>query len=122
MTGPSSKDPLHGVTLARMLEELVERRGWEDLARRIQINCFANDPSIKSSLKFLRRTPWARERVELLYLEDLRKRESRRRRNQLRSAQRAYRRTREGVDDPGSPERGSAGPAEPADPRSSEAE
>ena len=62
-----SKDPLHGITLERMLTELVDNYGWEDLAFRIRINCFNNDPSIKSSLKFLRRTPWARNKVEILY-------------------------------------------------------
>lgn len=59
---------LHGVTLAMILEYLVARFGWEELARRIRINCFANDPSVKSSLAFLRRTPWARQKVEALYV------------------------------------------------------
>jgi uncharacterized protein (DUF2132 family) len=52
---------LHGVTLAMIVEDLAERYGWEELARRIPINCFAKDPSVKSSLTFLRRTPWARK-------------------------------------------------------------
>ena len=60
---------LHGVTLAAILEYLVERVGWEALAERIKINCFAANPSIKSSLTFLRRTPWARAKVEELYVE-----------------------------------------------------
>jgi uncharacterized protein (DUF2132 family) len=60
---------LHGVTLAQVLEFLVERVGWESLAERIKINCFASNPSIKSSLVFLRRTPWARTKVEDLYIE-----------------------------------------------------
>jgi uncharacterized protein (DUF2132 family) len=60
---------LHGVTLARILEYLVERLGWEELASRIAINCFRSDPSVKSSLVFLRRTPWARAKVEELYIE-----------------------------------------------------
>jgi len=60
---------LHGVTLARILEYLVEHLGWEDLGSRITINCFRIDPSIKSSLVFLRRTPWARAKVEELYIE-----------------------------------------------------
>ncbi len=64
-----ANDPLHGITLKQMMTDLVEWCGWEDLARRIRINCFANDPSLNSSLKFLRRTPWAREKVERLYLE-----------------------------------------------------
>ena len=58
----------HGVTLEMILARLVEQYGWEDLGKRIVIKCFTNDPSIKSSLKFLRRTPWARKRVEDLYL------------------------------------------------------
>ena len=62
-----SNDPLHGITLERMLTELVEEYGWEDMAFRIRINCFSKDPSIKSSLKFLRRTMWARNKVEILY-------------------------------------------------------
>ena len=61
-------DPLHGVTLKVLLTELVEIYGWEELARRIRIKCFAKDPSINSSLKFLRKTPWARNKVEMLYL------------------------------------------------------
>ena len=64
-------DPLHGVTLEVILTRLVERYGWEDMSRRIRINCFANDPSIKSSLTFLRKTPWAREKVENLYIHSL---------------------------------------------------
>jgi uncharacterized protein (DUF2132 family) len=62
------KDPLHGVTLEMILTHLVEEYGWDEMARRIKINCFVNDPSIKSSLTFLRRTPWARKKVERLYL------------------------------------------------------
>ena len=62
-----SNDPLHGITLERMLTELVDNYGWDDLAFRIKINCFSSNPSIKSSLKFLRKTPWARNKVEILY-------------------------------------------------------
>ena len=62
------RDPLHGITLEMILNHLVEKYGWEEMARRIGINCFAKDPSIKSSLTFLRRTPWARKKVECLYL------------------------------------------------------
>jgi len=62
-----SNDPLHGITLERMLNELVDEYGWDDLSFRIRINCFSNDPSIKSSLKFLRKTDWARNKVEILY-------------------------------------------------------
>ena len=62
-----SKDPLHGVTLEKILSELVARHGWAELGRRVRIRCFNFDPSISSSLKFLRRTPWARQEVEQLY-------------------------------------------------------
>jgi len=68
MTNPPSNDPLHGITLEMILNQLVEQYGWDDLGERIPIKCFTNDPSIKSSLKFLRRTPWARKRVEDLYV------------------------------------------------------
>ncbi len=61
-------NPMHGVKLADILELLVEHYGWKEMAHRININCFKKDPSIKSSLKFLRRTPWARDKVERLYL------------------------------------------------------
>jgi uncharacterized protein (DUF2132 family) len=61
-------NPLHGVTLEAILNRLVEKHGWDELGKRIPIQCFLNDPSIKSSLKFLRRTPWARKKVEDLYL------------------------------------------------------
>ena len=61
-------NPLHGVKLADILEELVAAYGWEELGNRINIRCFQSDPSIKSSLTFLRKTPWAREKVEELYL------------------------------------------------------
>lgn len=67
-------NPLHGIKLVTMLEELVEHFGWEHLAFKININCFNHDPSIKSSLVFLRRTPWAREKVEQLYVSWLQKR------------------------------------------------
>lgn len=64
-----SRDPLHGITLASLLSELVDSYGWAELGRRIPINCFTNDPSLSSSLKFLRRTPWARAKVEQLYVD-----------------------------------------------------
>lgn len=63
-----SVQQLHGLTLEFILTRLVEHHGWEALARRIDINCFVSNPSIKSSLKFLRQTPWARTKVEELYL------------------------------------------------------
>lgn len=62
-------NPLHGITLEQMLNELVEHVGWERMGRRVKIACFISDPSISSSLKFLRRTPWARAKVEAMYLE-----------------------------------------------------
>ena len=65
---PKAKDPLHGITLEMIVTRLVEQYGWEELGKRIPIRCFTNDPSIKSSLTFLRRTPWARKKVEDLYL------------------------------------------------------
>ena len=74
MTQAQPNNPLHGVTLATILEQLVEHYGWDELGRQIDIRCFNVDPSIASSLKFLRRTPWARERVESLYLYMLRRR------------------------------------------------
>ena len=67
-----SNDPLHGVKLADILEHLVAFYGWERLGSEININCFNNDPSIKSSLKFLRRTPWARAKVEEMYIRTVR--------------------------------------------------
>ncbi|MEL4013691.1 VF530 family protein [Dryocola clanedunensis] len=74
MNTPPSKDPLHGVTLEALLNALVAQYGWEELAKKIKINCFKSDPSVKSSLKFLRRTPWARKEVENLYLDSLEER------------------------------------------------
>ena len=68
MTSEQPNNPLHSVTLEMILTHLVGRYGWDELGRRITIKCFTNDPSIKSSLKFLRRTPWARKKVEELYL------------------------------------------------------
>ncbi len=67
-TATQTNNPLHGITLETVLHELVARHGWDGLARRIDIRCFHNEPSVASSLKFLRRTPWARQQVEALYL------------------------------------------------------
>lgn len=64
-------NPLHGKKLADILEFLVEKYGWKELGERVNIRCFTQDPSIKSSLKFLRVTPWAREKVEKLYLQSI---------------------------------------------------
>jgi hypothetical protein len=63
------KNPLHGVTLEVLLTELHAQYGWERLAKKVDINCFKQDPSIKSCLKFLRKTPWAREKVEAIYIQ-----------------------------------------------------
>ena len=67
MTEPRRIDPLEGITLKAMIEHLVERYGWAGLGERIDIRCFTEDPSVPSSLKFLRKTPWARAKVESLY-------------------------------------------------------
>ncbi len=64
-------NPLHGITLETIVTQLADRYGWEELGERIPINCFLNNPSIKSTLTFLRKTPWARKKVEDLYLESL---------------------------------------------------
>lgn len=66
--GKQTRNPLHGLTLEAILTELVSAYGWEDLGQQINIRCFISDPSIPSSLKFLRKTPWAREKVEGLFL------------------------------------------------------
>jgi uncharacterized protein (DUF2132 family) len=68
-----SKDPLHGVTLENIIKNLIEYYGWEELGKLIPIRCFDTDPSITSSLKFLRKTPWARTKVERLYISTLKK-------------------------------------------------
>jgi uncharacterized protein (DUF2132 family) len=70
-TEKQPNNPLHGVKLATIIEFLVDEYGWEKLGERIAINCFTKDPSVKSSLKFLRKTPWARTKVEELYLESI---------------------------------------------------
>ena len=71
MAETQPNNPLHGKTLEMILLHLVDRYGWEELGERITINCFSYDPSIKSSLTFLRKTPWARKKVEDLYLDSL---------------------------------------------------
>ena len=65
---PQPRNPLHGMTLEKILLALVERYGWPGLAERVPVRCFSHDPSVSSSLRFLRRTPWARDKVEGLYL------------------------------------------------------
>jgi uncharacterized protein (DUF2132 family) len=68
MTDQKPKDPLHGITLEMILTQLVEQYGWDAMGKAVKIKCFTSDPSINSSLQFLRRTPWARNKVEALYL------------------------------------------------------
>lgn len=71
MTNPQPNNPLHGITLETILNQLVKQYGWVELGERIPIKCFTDNPSIKSSLKFLRQTPWARKKVEDLYLKSI---------------------------------------------------
>jgi len=73
MTNFQSNDPLHGVTLEMIVNRLVDQYGWSELGSRIPIRCFNDNPSVKSSLKFLRKTPWARKKVEDLYLRSISK-------------------------------------------------
>ena len=68
MNLPQPRNPLHGITLEQMLNELVENLGWETMGKSVAIRCFTHDPSVASSLRFLRRTPWARTKVEDMYL------------------------------------------------------
>lgn len=75
MSNEQPKNPLHGITLERIVTELASDHGWAELGERIDIRCFQENPSVASSLKFLRRTPWARAKVERLYLAMLRERE-----------------------------------------------
>jgi len=72
MTDLQANNPLHGITLEQILNHLLAQYGWVELGRMIEIRCFNSDPSIKSSLKFLRKTPWARTKVEQLYLRSIR--------------------------------------------------
>ena len=75
MPSPSvhPRDPLHGITLENLLNQMVARYGWVEMGRRIPIRCFQFDPSVKSSLTFLRKTPWARQKVEAWFIADLAK-------------------------------------------------
>ena len=72
MRDKQPNNPLHGITLKMIVSRLYDQYGWKELGRRINIRCFNSDPSVKSSLKFLRKTPWARKKVEALYLQTLR--------------------------------------------------
>jgi uncharacterized protein (DUF2132 family) len=71
VTAKQKNNPLHGITLEKMVTSLVEQFGWERMGRKIRIKCFTDNPSVSSSLKFLRRTPWARAKVEEMYLKAL---------------------------------------------------
>jgi uncharacterized protein (DUF2132 family) len=71
MTTQQVNNPLHGITLEKIVESLVEQYGWDELGRKINIRCFTSEPSVKSSLKFLRKTAWARAKVEQLYIKSL---------------------------------------------------
>jgi len=73
MVNTQPKNPLHGITLEMILTQLVEQHGWTELGKRIPVKCFNENPSLKSSLKFLRQTPWARKKVEDLYLKSIAK-------------------------------------------------
>jgi DNA-binding protein len=108
-----ANDPLHGITLEALLTELVSRHGFEELALRVNIRCFSHEPSIKSSLKFLRRTEWARTAVEQLYLADQELLARKRQRNQERAARRAYAAARGGSEP--SEEADAAAEAEPSE-------
>ncbi|MDC1288105.1 VF530 family protein [Gammaproteobacteria bacterium] len=68
MSSEQANNPLHGLTLAKVIARLEEHYGWDGMAQRVDINCFKSDPSVKSSLKFLRKTQWARDKVEALYI------------------------------------------------------
>lgn len=70
---PMSNDPLHGLTLKAIVQALVDKHGWDRLGQLVAIRCFQHEPSVESSLKFLRKTPWAREKVEALYIKDIAK-------------------------------------------------
>jgi uncharacterized protein (DUF2132 family) len=69
----NKNNPMHGIKLQQIVEDLEKQFGWEELDRRMKMNCFASNPSVKSTLKFLRQTPWAREKVEKLWLNDIKK-------------------------------------------------
>lgn len=100
MSNPQSSDPLHGITLKAIVQDLVDRHGWEELGDRIHIRCFQLEPSLNSSLKFLRKTPWARTEVEQLYIADQLRIESNRKRNQRRASMRKDREEPESEPEP----------------------
>lgn len=91
MSQEQPNNPLHGITLKVIVNELVVRYGWEELYEKIPIRCFENNPSVKSSLKFLRKTDWARSKVENLYIKDHQRMAKNKKRNQRRAAMRRFR-------------------------------
>ncbi len=99
MPDDKPQDPLHGMTLEAILEDLVARHDWSGLAARVKLRCFTQDPSISSSLKFLRKTDWARQKVERLYVDDHRRIERNAKRNLRRAARRVKRAEHEATGD-----------------------
>ena len=91
MSEEQPNNPLHGITLKAILEDLLSRYSWKELHEKIAINCFSNNPSIKSSLKFLRKTEWARNKVEELYIKDLKRMLRNKKRNKRRAEMRKFR-------------------------------
>ena len=92
MSDEQPNNPLHGITLKAILEDLLSRYSWKELHEKIAIKCFSNNPSIKSSLKFLRKTEWARKKVEDLYIKDHKRILRNKKRNKRRAEMRKYRR------------------------------
>lgn len=103
MDEPTHKDPLHGMTLQAVVEDLVARHGWPELAELVPLRCFSYKPTVTSSLRFLRRTDWARSKVERLYLQDQHRIQRNAKRNRRRAAMRAQRVEEDagGREDPG---------------------
>ncbi|MEC7986123.1 MAG: VF530 family protein [Myxococcota bacterium] len=91
MSQDQPNNPLHGITLKAIVTDLVTRYGWSELHQKVPIRCFENHPSIKSSLKFLRKTDWARKKVENLYIKDQQRITRNKKRNQRRAAMRRFR-------------------------------
>ena len=91
MSAEQPNNPLHGITLKALLEDLISRYSWEELHEKIAINCFLSNPSIKSSLKFLRKTEWARKKVEELYIKDKKRILRNKKRNKRRAEMRKFR-------------------------------
>lgn len=110
------KDPLHGMTLKAIVEALQARYGWAGLAERIDIGCFRSDPSVPSSLKFLRATPWARAQVEGLFVADALRAERNRKRNEYRALRRARAAAGEAVEGEEGEDIGDEGEAEGGEP------